>query len=369
MSFGSTIKKLRKERALTQEQLANLLNVTPQAISRWETNAAMPDISLLVPLANLFQVSTDTLLEVDVQKNEAHIRDFCENHVKFEDPYGKSIAEKVQIYREEVRKYPDSVELKEILTIHLGIICKRQTPWPNLSLYRELAALTEDVIAAGGGMLGLETHQHCLVEYSSILNNHERASEMVRNAPEMSGSKEVLLPLSLSGRAQLEARKALLFKCADTMIRTVYAMYEDHADELTDEEWEALGQAEGIISTLYGQGFSDHFVLTELVYKAVRGELKRGRPAEAVQRLQQIVNKLWFRKNNQAVNSPLVESPQFEQLCSSSHTTYSVPLDAMVITEYVLKDFRFEGIPAYRQANPQFDEICSDLARLIDSDQ
>ena len=73
MSFGETIKRLRKEKGFTQDQLANLLNVTPQAISRWENNSAMPDISQLVPLANVFRVSTDTLLEVNVKETEKQI--------------------------------------------------------------------------------------------------------------------------------------------------------------------------------------------------------------------------------------------------------------------------------------------------------
>ena len=115
MSFGSTIKRLRKERSLTQDQLANLLNVTPQAVSRWETNAAMPDISLLIPLANVFNVSTDTLLEVDVQKNEEHIQDFAIHYMTFMDPYGKTLKEKLAIYREEVRRFPDCAQLKEAL--------------------------------------------------------------------------------------------------------------------------------------------------------------------------------------------------------------------------------------------------------------
>ncbi|MBR6050026.1 MAG: helix-turn-helix transcriptional regulator [Clostridia bacterium] len=65
MSFGETIKTFRKQSEMTQEQLAELLSISPQAVSRWETNTAMPDISLLPPLANLFGVSTDFLLGMD----------------------------------------------------------------------------------------------------------------------------------------------------------------------------------------------------------------------------------------------------------------------------------------------------------------
>lgn len=115
MSFGSTIKRLRKEKGYTQDQLANLLSVTPQAISRWENDSAMPDISLLIPIANVFSVSTDTLLEVDIARNHEHIADFAENALTFSPPYGSKMAEKLAIYRDEVRKYPDSIELREAL--------------------------------------------------------------------------------------------------------------------------------------------------------------------------------------------------------------------------------------------------------------
>ena len=57
MSFGNVIRKLRREAEMTQEELAELLAISPQAVSRWETEAAMPDISLLPRLANIFNVS------------------------------------------------------------------------------------------------------------------------------------------------------------------------------------------------------------------------------------------------------------------------------------------------------------------------
>ena len=68
MSFGSVLKELRKENNMTQEQLAQKLSISPQAVSRWETDFAMPDISLIVPIAEIFNVSTDLLLGKKDQK-------------------------------------------------------------------------------------------------------------------------------------------------------------------------------------------------------------------------------------------------------------------------------------------------------------
>ena len=60
-TMGQIIRRLRKERNLTQEELAEQLDVTFQAVSKWENDAVMPDISQVVPIANVFGVSTDVL--------------------------------------------------------------------------------------------------------------------------------------------------------------------------------------------------------------------------------------------------------------------------------------------------------------------
>ena len=59
MSFGKTIKDLRRKHDMTQEHLAEILSISPQAISRWETDMAMPDISLIAPLCNLFNITSN----------------------------------------------------------------------------------------------------------------------------------------------------------------------------------------------------------------------------------------------------------------------------------------------------------------------
>ena len=62
MEIGNRIKSVRIRLNLTQEELANQLNVTPQAISRWENNISMPDVSMIPLLAEKLKVSADFLL-------------------------------------------------------------------------------------------------------------------------------------------------------------------------------------------------------------------------------------------------------------------------------------------------------------------
>ena len=63
ITIGEKIAKLRKEKGLTQSQLAEMINVSNKTISRWETGEGYPEISLLVPLAKALGVSTDYLLK------------------------------------------------------------------------------------------------------------------------------------------------------------------------------------------------------------------------------------------------------------------------------------------------------------------
>ena len=64
MNFGEQIKKAREEKRLTQEQLAEAMEVTRQAVSKWENDLTSPDISLLPHLCSLLGVSCDELLGV-----------------------------------------------------------------------------------------------------------------------------------------------------------------------------------------------------------------------------------------------------------------------------------------------------------------
>ena len=82
-SIGKNIRKLRKERNLTQEELAELLNITSQAVSKWENGTGMPDISQIIPLASVFGVSTDILFGISDNNEQKDVEQIIEElHIK-----------------------------------------------------------------------------------------------------------------------------------------------------------------------------------------------------------------------------------------------------------------------------------------------
>lgn len=70
--FSDVLRKLRKEKGLSQSALADILNMSQQAIGKWETNHATPDFDTLVQLADYFNVSTDYLLGNDKANSETN---------------------------------------------------------------------------------------------------------------------------------------------------------------------------------------------------------------------------------------------------------------------------------------------------------
>ena len=77
MSLGEKIFKLRKEKGISQEALAEQIGTTRQAISKWENNQGFPETEKLLQLSNIFEVSTDYLLKDEKNvKNIAFLETF-----------------------------------------------------------------------------------------------------------------------------------------------------------------------------------------------------------------------------------------------------------------------------------------------------
>jgi len=109
LQFKDKIKKLRKEKDMTQEELAEYMGVSPQAVSRWETGTTCPDIFALPALAELFGVTIDCLLGVDEKEKQREIRRIIS---AAEEKINQGITEEPIIWlREALNKYPNNEQL------------------------------------------------------------------------------------------------------------------------------------------------------------------------------------------------------------------------------------------------------------------
>ena len=78
IKIGENIKRLRAAKNITQEKLANHLQIAYQTISKWERNEGYPDITMLIPIANYFEVTVDEILGGDAAKNEIKIQEYLD---------------------------------------------------------------------------------------------------------------------------------------------------------------------------------------------------------------------------------------------------------------------------------------------------
>lgn len=108
-TVGSTIRELRKNKNLTQEELAMAINVTPQAISKWENNVGLPDISQIIPLATFFDVSTDIILGIAQNNRNEEINEIlnaCNKRTLKKDDINSWL-----LIQDALKKYPTNLDL------------------------------------------------------------------------------------------------------------------------------------------------------------------------------------------------------------------------------------------------------------------
>ncbi len=138
LNIAGTIRSLRKEMGITQEEFAHAIGVTTQAVSKWERGEGYPDITFLPDIAEYFHVTLDTLCGIDEQKTREQIYSII--HATGNASY----AEGVKIAREGLAKFPHSVQLKNNLAEALMGCPARWTP-PR-EVLEEVIRLYEDIM-------------------------------------------------------------------------------------------------------------------------------------------------------------------------------------------------------------------------------
>lgn len=109
MQIGEVIRKYRKLRNMTQEEMANRLGVTAPAVNKWENGNSMPDILMLAPIARLLEISLDTLLSFHDQLTSEEINYFI--YQAEEELKNKTYEEAFQWAKKIIEQYANCEEL------------------------------------------------------------------------------------------------------------------------------------------------------------------------------------------------------------------------------------------------------------------
>lgn len=189
LKIGTIIKQLRQKNNVTQEQLANALYVSPQAISRWESEICYPDIEFLPSLADYFNISVDELIGYKLSEKEERLKEIKKEIQRLNEV--GDYNEQLEYARYAISLYPSDDELRLNLANCLG-----DTLWeknPDKSKMKEAEAIHLSLLNENTtdnvryrNIWGL-THL-----YARGFKNSEKAFEIANKLPELKSCREYL---------------------------------------------------------------------------------------------------------------------------------------------------------------------------------
>lgn len=121
MEIGTVIRKYRKEKEMTQEEMAGCLGVTASAVNKWENGNTLPDVALLAPVARLLGITTDTLLSYREKLTEREISATGEELRRCVEEKGLEAA--FEFAENKIREYPNCGQLSLICAQILNGCC------------------------------------------------------------------------------------------------------------------------------------------------------------------------------------------------------------------------------------------------------
>ena len=187
LKLGENLKKFRLKRELTQEQLADVLGVSAQAISRWENGNTYPDITLLPTIAGYFEITLDKLMGLEDFKSEEQLKKLI---AKLDENGNKGlIYENILLLREAVKTYPANYQLQFRLVNQLAFCQYRDGRGLDED---EINALNREAVEVGnrilsrcteGEIINRTTQQLCYI--CSRLGETEKAIEYAKKLPDI----------------------------------------------------------------------------------------------------------------------------------------------------------------------------------------
>lgn len=217
IKIGSKIKELRKKQRITQEQLAEKIGVSFQAVSKWENDIALPDITLIPVLANYFGVSTDEVLCYDSTEKDKEIERLVFESYKLRET---NPEEGKKILEEGLKKYPDNDILLNNL---LYVINYSENPDETIALASRLIDKTNcDEVK-------YDSLRFLAYAYNAK-GDTESAVKALEQIPEIYFTKLSEMAFILEGNAKYEAAEKQKWISFETLIQMMWKIAEYYRD-------------------------------------------------------------------------------------------------------------------------------------------
>lgn len=216
MNIGNKIKELRKQRGITQEQLANRIGISFQAVSKWENGIALPDITLAPALASYFGVSMDELFEFNFKDIELAIDNIVNEAYKFRE---SDPSKSRDILEEGLKKYPDNEILLNNL---LYVLNYSENPDETISIASSLIEKTNQADIKYDAL-------RFLAYAYKVKGDLKSAEKAIDQIPEIYFTKLTEMAYLLEGKAKYEAadkQKWISFENLIQMMEKLAEYYE-----------------------------------------------------------------------------------------------------------------------------------------------
>jgi len=182
--IGENLKTLRKDKNLTQEEVAEILCVSPQSISKWERNDTLPDITMLPALANLYKVSVDFLIGMDkINDSQAKNTVFHKGHEYLKN---NDTTAAIEIYSQALKTFPNDEDIMSDFAMTLALDNNPE----NLS---RAITLCERVLSGGHGEKVHHTTRAALCFIYFKVGEKDKAVTTARKLPHLRESREMVL--------------------------------------------------------------------------------------------------------------------------------------------------------------------------------
>lgn len=249
MTIGATIRQLRQEQDITQEQLAEALGITSRAVSQWECDRTAPDISQLPALANFFDVTTDRLLGVDITRRKDEINAILEYDRVNYTSEGNNRGS-IDYLSGKLKQYPNSPELFYALAASMYSLYFQSGEIDDDELKKEKAEEIIELCDRGIEYSGKDyTGDHFkqfLVYLHTFLGNKEKARKIACSLPHIHTTRDMLYPRTLEGKEALKAWQELLINLIWT-VSFVIGKIKSSGNYTVDQKIEIMNFREQLI--------------------------------------------------------------------------------------------------------------------------